>query len=291
MDAAATFEGTLSARRLRRHRHHGVRSIRIPGIGRIMFSDDPGDATLLSREWFSSALSCVHRRDGEVIAERDFGSGKVTNVGVLAMANDFAWAGVSGETMATLAQSNWHATGTGSGAAAVEQIELESPQAPTATTAVKGTQSLVSAAKSQTYKTVATFKYTSELAITEWGLFNGKELSSTLGSPNTASSATEATVTGTPLSASSATARGQQQQVFVYATAGSWGLCLSSTTSKVVVPAWYKKSNGEAGATPGATEAYKIQPVMWDRKQFAALNVINGDEIEWRYSLLINSGG
>ena len=48
----------------------------------------------------------------------NLGSGLVTNVGVLAMANEYAWANPSGAVNTILALSNYHATGTGTTAAA-----------------------------------------------------------------------------------------------------------------------------------------------------------------------------
>jgi hypothetical protein len=100
-------------------------------------------------------------------------------------------------------------------------------------------------------------------------------------------------LTGTPLTASSASAMGQQMSIFerTSGTNLSWGLVLSNTTSVITVPAWYKVSDGSAGQAPANTETYVIRPAMWDHKVFAAINVINGDSIQYTYTLTINSGG
>lgn len=277
-----------------RGRHpHRVRQVRLPGLGRVMFSRDRGDSVMLAREYFQTNLCAVHRDgDGKVVHEYDLGSGLVTNVGVLHMANDFAWAQPSGAATSTIGTINYHATGTNSTAAAATDIALGALAAPTTTTAVTGTQSLVSAANSQTYRTVATISYTSSLAITEWGLFNAAALSATTGTPFTATSATTATATGTPYTASSGTVKGTPQQLVVRpGTTTVWGLVLTNTTSVMTIPAWYTVASGAAGSTPGGTEAFTLTPVLWDRKVFSAINVVNGDSIQFTYSLLINSGG
>jgi hypothetical protein len=284
-------KGHLDTRLIHPRAGRGMQ-LRIPGLGRIILTPDIGVSSILSREVFATNLHATHfDGDGKLVHEHDLGSGLVTNVGVTAMANDFAWAAPSGASVATLATQNFHATGTGATAAAATDIACQTLAAPTTTTAVTGAQSLVSAANSQVYRTVATVNYTSSLAITEWGLHSAAALSATTGTPFTATSATTATVTGTPYSASSATVRGEQQLVVRAGTTTVYGLILSNTTSVLTVPAWYTVAGGLAGSTPGATEAFTLIPVMWDHKVFAAINVINGDSIVFTYSLTIASGG
>ena len=50
-------------------------------------------------------------------------------------------------------------------------------------------------------------------------------------------------------------------------------------------------TTGVIGSTPGSTEAYTLRPVMWDHKVFSAINVVNGDSIQFTYTLTISSGG
>lgn len=225
--------------------------------------------------------------------ELDLGTGLVTNVGVLAMANDFAWASPSGAAINTLKLANYHISGTGATAAAATDIKIQTISTNGGQTPATGTQSLVSAANDQKYRTVATLSYTGSEAVTEWGLLLSSTVSATTGTPFTAGSSTSGTVTGTPLTASSSTVQGQQQNIFenTAATNPSWGLVLSNTTSVITVPAWYRVSNGAAGDTPVNGNAYTIRPVMWDRKVFSAINVVNGDSIQFTYTLTINSGG
>lgn len=287
IEAQVGFRGDLETEIFRAKQPMSATSLRIPGLGRLIVSRDPGEGRILSRDLFSTHLTAKHFRKGRLIEVYDLGSGVVTNVGVTALANDFNWA----QNCQTLKLANYHAVGTGATAAAATDIAIQTLGNPTTTTAVAGTQSLVSAANSQTYRTVATTNFTGTVAVTEWGLFTASALSATTGTPFTATTATSATVTGTPYSASSGTVQGEQQLIVKAGTTASYGLILSNTTSVLTIPAWYKTADGTAGTTPGGTEAFTLLPVLWDHKQFAALNFVNGDSCAWTYSLAVNSGG
>jgi hypothetical protein len=290
MGASAGFRGDLATRVIRAPRPKRAHSVRIPGLGRIMFTRDPGDAVLFANEVFASNLRAVHRnRFGRVVDVRDLGSGLVTNVGVLAMANDFAWSAQL--NLATLALANQHATGTGVTAAAATDIKLQTVSTQGGQNPVAGVQTLVPSGTVPKYQTVATINYTGTEAVTEWGLHSSATLSSATGSPFTATSATTWTDTGSAQTASSATVRGLQQTIVVPATTTVWGLNLSNTTHVGTIPAWYTVASGAAGSTPGATEVFAIRPVLWDHKVFAAINVNSGDSIQFTYQLTINSGG
>jgi len=232
----------------------------------------------------------AHYRLGKIIDKRDLGIGVVTNVGVMAMANDFAWAAPSGAPINTLALAKWVATGTGTTPAAATDIAL---QAWDSISPVSGTQSLLSAANVQAYRVVATVNYTGTEAVTEFGLFTDSTLSATTGTPWTAGSATSGTATGTPYTPSSSTVQGQEQHIFEDTTAASpfYGLCVGNTSSIISVPAWYKIADGTAaGAVPQSGDALVIRPVMLDHKTFSAINVSSGDSIQWTYTLTLPSG-
>jgi len=285
----------LVADHLRSPEVHKTKSIRTPW-GRMIFTRDRGESVLFSEDKFQTNLTA--RRfdgDGKLVHEYDMGSGLVTNCGVLGMANDFAWAGVSGTPQSTLALMNFHGVGTGATAAAATDVQLQTATTTNYTGSPSyqaGTQSLVSAANSQTYKSIVTIAFTGTVAVTEWALFNSATNSATTGTPFTATTATSATVTATPYTASSTTAKGTPQSLLVRpGTTTVYGLVTSNTTSVMTVPAWYTVAGGAAGSTPGATEAFTLQPNIWDHKVFAAINVVNGDSIQFTYSLLINSGG
>lgn len=243
---------------------------------------------------FHTHLGAELIRGGEVVQSFNLGSGLVTNVGVLALANDFALASPSGAAINTLKLANWHISGTGTTSAAATDIKIQTISTAGGQTPTAGTQTLVSAANLQKYKTVATVSYTGTEAVTEWGLILGSAVSATTGSPFTAGAATTGTSTGTALTASSSTVQGHQQNIVENTASATphWGLVLSNTTSVFTVPAWYKVSDGTAaGTTPANTEAYVIRPVMWDHKVFSAINVVNGDSIQYTYTLTVTSGG
>lgn len=280
--------GRLDTSITRAPKLYAARSFKAPfGLGRILLTRDPGEALLTAKHFFATHLLAVHRNGyGELLGVHDLGSGLTTNVGAMAISNDFAWA----QNAQTLKLANYHAVGTGTTAAAATDIALQTLASPTTTTAITGAQSRVTAANSQTYQTVGVANFVSTLTITEWGLFTSPTLSATTGTPLTAVSTTSATVTGTPLTASSGTVQGQQQTIIKTGTTASYGLVVSNTTSAITIPAWYKVSDGTAGTTPGGTEAFTLLPVMTDHKIFTGIGVNSGDSITFTYSLLIGSG-
>lgn len=216
------------------------------------------------------------------------GSGLTTNVAAQATANDWNWPNPT-TAINTLKICNWHATGTGATGAAATDVGLQTADA---VSLVAGTQSFISAANSQKLQTVATLTGYGTEAVTEWGLFSDSTLSSTTGSPATASGSTSITGTGTPFTASSTTVQGRTQHIVQDTTASPnvYGLITTNTTSVLTVPAWYKVTDGTAGTTPGTTDAFAIKPVMLDHKVFSAINTISGDTIQFTYQLTIASG-
>lgn len=295
------MSGKLDALLIPGPRQHKARSVRIPGVGRVIITDDPGDSTLMGREHFQTNLHAKHfGGDGRLKQAYDLGSGLVTNIGVLAMANDPLWS--ASLNLSTLNTQNFHAVGTGTTAASANDFRMQTLAAPTTTTAVTGAQSRIAPVTfvgptSPIYQTVATVTFTSTLAITEWGLHSQAALSSATGSPFTAATATTFTGTATPFTASSATVRGLQQSVVLPGTTAAMGLIASNTTSigtlvASATPAgWYTQTTQAASATPGGTEAFTIIPVMWDHKVFTAINVVNTDTIQFTYQLSLVSGG
>lgn len=297
LQSSAGFNGDLQIQHHKISRPHASHTIRTP-FGRIGFTRDRGDVDLFrSRQMFETNL-VAHHYDGDKKLKHihDLGSGLVTNVGVMSMSNDWNWAAPSGAAINTLKLQNYHATGTGTTAAAATDIALQTLASPTTTTAVTGTQSVVTAANLQKYQTVATINYTTTLAITEWGLHNLSALSATTGTPFTATSGTTFTATATPYTASSSTVQGIQQYVVRPGTTTVWGLVASNTTSVGTImnngsTGWWKVSDGTAGSTPGSSEAFTLIPVLWDHKVFSAINVVNGDAITFTYQLTCASGG
>lgn len=175
-----------------------MRLLRIPGVGVFAFDPDKrGSAIVPAKAIFATDLKARHLRKGELLDERDLGSGLVTTAGVVYMAADMA--GGANDISAF----NWHGSGTGTTAAAIGDTALQTPAGPARQS---GTQT--TPGSTNVYQTVATLAYTSTLAITEWGLFS-------------------AVTSGT----------------------------------------------------------------LWDRKVFTAINVVNGDSIQFTYQLTITAGG
>lgn len=244
---------------------------------------------------FRSNLTATYFQDGKEQGSIDLGSGLVTNIGALALANEaVTLAAPSGARINTLFLANQHFTGTGATAAAATDFQMQTISTNGGQTAVAGTQTLLSTANSQIYQTVATVAYTGSEAVTEWGLHTSATRSSTTGTPFTNATASTFTATGTPFTASSSTVQGLQQSIVVPGTTTVWGFIQSNTTSVGTLasnPGWWKQSDGTAGSTPGNTEAFSVKPILWDHKVFSAINVSNGDSIQFTYKLTVSSGG
>jgi hypothetical protein len=238
-------------------------------------------------------------RKGVWQGSKDLGSGLVTNIGAMAIANEsLSLASPSGARINALFLANQHATGKGTTAAAATDLKIETISTSGGQTPVAGIQSMSTSATGASPKiqTVATINYTNTEAVTEWGLFTSGTLSSTTGSPFTAATATSWTDTGSVLTASSSTVQGLQQSIVIPGTTTVYGFNQSNTTHVATLAnngttGWWTQAAGAAGATPGNTETYTIRPVMWDHKVFSAINVVNGDSIQFTYTLTVNSGG
>lgn len=258
-----------------------------------------GDAVQLGGLVFGTNLKVDLFHKGKWQGSKDLGSGLVTNIGAMAMANEaVTLASPSAARLNVLFLSNQHATGTGVTAASALDRNLQTVSTQGGQTPVAGTQSAptTTTGASPKYRTVATIAYTGTEAVTEWGLFTNATLSSTTGTPFTSTTATTFTATGTPFTASSSTVQGLQQQIVIPGTTTVYGVIASNTTSVGTLvnngtTGWWTQAAGAAGATPGGTEAYTLRPIMWDHKVFSAINVGNGDSIQFTYDLTVTSGG
>lgn len=295
--------------------------LNLPGLGRLAVVADPaGGASNMSGLGFRTNVSARVIRNGQALEAKkvwsganllwrylnrhedptliNLGSGLVTNIGASALANDWNLAGPSGAPINTIKLSNFHATGTGATAAASTDFKIQTISTQGGQTPVAGTQTFPTTGTLAVpiYRTVATIAYTGTEAVTEWGLHTSGTLSATTGTPMTAVSATSFTATGTPFTASSSTVQGLQQQIVIPGTTTVLGLISSNTTSVGTLvnngtTGWFTQAAQTAGSTPGSTEAYTLRPIMWDHKVFSAINVVNGDSIQFTYSLTVTSGG
>lgn len=125
----------------------------------LVVARDRGEALLRAGMMFDTRLIARHIRNGKVLKEYDLGSGVVTTAGVNFLAGYFNNATNNASTF------KYHDSGTGTTAAAIGDVDLQTAAGPT--TRATGSQ----ANSTNTYTTVGTISYTGTLAITEWGLF------------------------------------------------------------------------------------------------------------------------
>lgn len=294
LHSSAAFGGDIAITHRRRARNLGARFVTIPGVGRIMFTRDRGDARTFGREQFMSHAFAQHRDgDGKLISEYDLGSGLVTNAGVDMLANDATWIAAA-TPFSTLSSMKYHSTGTGATVAAAADYYLQ-----TVGTHFSGsTNNYYTGSQSVTapniYVTAGTMTYSGSEAVTEWGLFmaNAANFSATAtGTPTSTTfpdSGAAFTTAGNGL-------KGWTAEIHSGAvntpTTTVMGLVTANTgTSLTIANGWWTLANA-SGSTPGANQAYVIYPTMWDHKVFSAINVVASDTLTITYSLTCTSGG
>lgn len=296
--------GTLKPRK--------AHSVRISGFGRFAYTPDEGEADLFTTALISTHLGAIHRapdhsvrgqmRRGEILNEFDLGSGKVTNVGVTALANDSNWTAETAEPLNTFNVQRFINWGTGVTPAEAYNWKLQAQAENEAgkKEAVAATSSLLKFLATGSAKLIVTGTLEANLAgptdITEWGLFSAAKTLGTTPKAATGASATSLTDTvGLPApgtEASAAKVRGAQQYlIWAKEAEEAYGLITDNTTEEVTVPGWVKAGAAEAAVTPAATSKYAIYPVMWDHRVFTAIPVEKGEKIEFPYELEIKSGG
>lgn len=290
-----------------------VRSVRVPGFGRFAFTRDEGEADLFTTDMFSSHLGAILRapdrsirgqiRPGEILDEFDLGSGKVTNIGVTALANDSKWFANENENLATFNTQKYMNWGKGTNAAEAYNWKLQTQEVNEASNkeAVAVESSVLKWAATGNAQLIVTgtleAKEAGPVAITEWGLFSAANTEGTTPGTNTSTTATELNDTGKfaepAKTESKKNARGAQQYV-VWAKEAEevYGLVLKNTETKATIPGWVKSGAAELGATPTTgVSKYAFYPVMWDRRVFAAINVEKGNKITFPYELTVTAGG
>lgn len=286
--------GKLQARRMHGPGQKPVHHLSVPKVGRFMFTRDPGSAFRLASEYYQTHLQAHHfDRHGRLIGEHHLGSGLVTNVGVNLMVNDPAWA-----AGATLKQMNYHAIGTGATAAAASDYYLQTAQGATNISGstngyMTGAWTLGGNSAPNAMKNVATFTFTGSVAVTEWvlAMSNAANFSGTATSTSTSS----LTNTGATFTTGGNGLQGWSVEANTSAvntpTTTAMGQVTSNTgTALTLLSGWLTLADA-AASTPSGTTNYVVYPSIWDHKVFAAINVVNGDSIQFTYTLTVNSGG
>lgn len=281
-----------------------VRNFGIPGLGRIAFSKDPGEANLFSEHFLKTRLSAIVRDPyGYIVEEHDLGSGVVTNLGVFAMAYDATWPAEAKKPHNVFSTLQWHQWGTGiTGTAETYNWKLET-QAEVETAKFKAIKATTTVKVTDLYSTrkwvsTATLEAGGNAAITEWGLFNAEEPKGAEETGGTAAP-TETTFTGEKSGSfveSTTEALGSAQSVIWTKNTGgaaeSVGLILSCTKEVATIPAkgWIKAASEAEAPNPEKGTKYNKFPLMWDRRKFEPINVAKGNTITFPYELRIEAG-
>lgn len=283
--------GTLEAKRIRPHR---VRGFRVPHLGRVMFSRDPGFGSVLAREVMHTHLHALHLDgDGAVKGEHNLGSGAIQDNFVVALIADQlgTTANKGAPILANSGKAMYSGTGTTVNSYDYQLATAAGPGsgAPAVTLGVS--------ADNATIQYVGTIAYTSSLAITEWGLFGAAQQ----GAQYSASSFSSITGTVITPTANPAWAVNQWAGYVVVDTSAATkvaGYIISNTATALTIATigtstgWYDlTSGGGTGSTPATTDTLGIYPLMSDHKTFGAINVVNGDSIQFTYTQTWQSGG
>lgn len=294
----AAFGGSLEARLLSPPKPHKARTISMFGR-RVILTTDPGDATILGRDAFESHLAAVHRGpEGNVIGIHDMGSGNVQSNFVAALSQDQLGTG-SNHAAPILANSGsrmWSGT---TSTVNTYDYQLAATAGP-ASGAITPTLAFVAngtAGTDATIQYIGTIAYTTTLGIVEWGLFGANSqgaLSTSTVNTNTATGTSASTWGVAPTGANAwagytVVATSASPVVGGFVIANSTG-----TTSSLITigTGWYNlNSAGGPGSTPATNSTLGIYPLMTDHKSFSVINVVNGDSIQFTYTLKLVAGG
>lgn len=284
------MRGDLKAQRISPPRPHKAYR-----FGRVWYSKDRGSAGIFGAQQFATNLHAIHRSpSGLILGTYDLGSGKVTNIGVNLMANDWTLA-----TAPILKNSNFHGCGTGATAEQASDFYLQTAIGAGSLTGstngyMTGTQSWVTP---NIYRSVATFTYSATLTVTEWGLFNNNFANvtgtATATGNNTLTWAGSFTTAGNGLMGATVEASASAVNT---PTTTAMGQIASNTATVLTIlgsagsPSWLTLANATA-SNPSGTTGFVVAPSMWDHKVFTGIGVNSGDSIQFTYSLTVTSGG
>jgi hypothetical protein len=252
---------------------------------------------------FGSNLKAVHYRDGKPVRSYDFGSGKVTEGLVVALTKD--WVGTTNNKAAPiLTQLKYMYSGTGATAEQAYDYGLQTP-INTASGSITPTLAVVASSNNTSLQWVGTIAYSGSSAVTEWGLFNinqsGSQFNNSAGTftstgwtPGTSPAWTVNAEAGFVLIAGTSSGTANQTGAAYYG-----GYIESNTATAATIAQasndgiswWTVNSAAGPGVTPTNSTRADLWPLMADHKTFSAINVINGDSIQFTYTLTVQSGG
>ena len=252
---------------------------------------------------FGSKLEATHfDGDGKIVDRYDFGSGKVTEGLVVALAKDFV--GTTNNLGApVLTKLSRMYSGTGATAEQAYDYGLQTP-INIASGAITPTLAVVASSNNTSLTYVGTIAYTGTNAVTEWGLFNTNQSGTQYNTSTDTFTATTITPTTNPSwttnqwagyiivsGASSGTPNQTGSYNAAYIESNTGTALTIAQASNDGISYWSVGANSGAGSTPAGNTRFDIWPLMADHKTFAAINVVNGDSIQFTYTLTIQSGG
>jgi hypothetical protein len=249
--------------------------------------------TMRHRDRYGNVVD--HSKTHEVLSngDIDLGPGLVTNVGV----NFMAWNDATSVLGAALSNFQYHAIGTGVTADAATDYFLQTNNG--ATNLSGTTNGWMTGAPTVTAPnqivTSATFTATGAIAVTEWALGMNNAAGVLRTSAGAAPTATTFTDTGAAFTTAGNGLKGFSIEIASTAintpTTTVQGLITANTATVLTLAGgWWTLANA-SGSTPGATVAYVVYPTIFDRKQFAVVNLTNGNTLQTILTLTINSGG
>lgn len=268
-------------------------SLRIPGLGRLILTGDPGEGRILGRDQFHTRLTVVHRDvDGRVLAKDDCGSGIWQQNFSIALAADSQSAD---NAAPLLGGPKYMITGTGA-TATVYDYQLGAAVSPASGLLSAPTIGWSNNNPTLTYS--ATIQYAASLAIAEWGLFN----SATAGAYATMAASSGQTYSSSGMSGGTwSTSLGGTANLlagYIVVSGTSAGFISANGTgtggSVTIIGGWYNltSSGGNSGATPAAGAAAAIYPLMLDHRVLPAVyNVTNGQQLTFAQTMTFTSGG
>jgi len=264
--------------------------------------DPGGSAEHFGSLAVSTNLSAVLIRDGKPIKEFDFGSGKLTEAFVLALAKDLLGTSVN-KGAPILSSLKYMYTGTGTTTEQAYDYGLQTP-INSASSAITPALSVVNGTNNVAIQWVGTVAYSGSYAVTEWGLFNAN----VSGSQYNTSTVNYSGTTITPGSITAAanayagyvaicgTSSGTPNQTgasyygaFIESNVLNGALTIAQPSNDGI-SYWTINNNGGAGSVPSTNTRFDIWPLMADHKTFLPINVGPSDSVQFTYSLTLQSG-
>lgn len=211
--------------------------------------------------------------DGSIYDYGVIGRRKVNQQSVKHFCNMLSRANLTDVSMLGIILYKYHGSGTGVGADANTDYILGTEVTDNVRSTGTNTDQSIGASITGVFQSVGTIAYTGSHAITEHGLFGGTDRN------NTTVNGAQAANT-TPLLVASTTG---------FAASGNvWCLGQALAYTSVDATHFIGCTQGNANVTLAASAGITAAPLFDRTGNFAAINVLNGDSIQFSYQLTIN---